>query len=165
MEETIIIDEHFEGVYKCGWYFKIDVDITFPNSKIEIKIPLVSSKSIFGESLEVGEWLEVGKSLEVGEWLKVGEWLEVGEWLSIFGEKSSKYMLFKNTTYQILFTSTFIKIGCQLHKVEKWESFTDKQISAMDGEKALNWWKQWREFVLTTHKNLPEVYNVQDNSI
>ena len=158
--ETIVIDENYEGIYKCDWYFKIDVDIKFPNAKIEIKIPLVSSKSIYGKSLEVGEWLEVGESLEVGEWLKVGESLEVGEWLSIFGEKTTKYMLLAISTYQVIFTSSYIKIGCQLHKIEEWEKYKDRQIEAMDGQKALNWWKTWKEFIFTTHKNLPEAFKI-----
>ncbi len=146
--ETIVIDENYNGVYKCDWYFKIDVDIKFPNAKIEIKIPLISSKSIVGESLEVGKWLKVGESLEVGESL------------SIFGEKTTKYMLLAISTYQVILTTNFIKIGCQLHKVEEWEGYQDKQILAMDGQKALDWWKTWKEFILTTHKNLPETFKI-----
>ena len=206
--ETIVIDENYEGIYKYGWYFKIDVDIKFPNAKIEIKIPLVSSRSILGKSLKVYEWLEVGESLEVYEslevreslevykWLRVGKWLEVGkslkvyEWLevgeslevggslevyeslevfkwlkvgkslSIFGEKTTKYMLLVIDTYQVILTTSFIKIGCQLHKVEEWNNYKDKQISAMDGQKALDWWKTWKDFILSTHKNLPETFKI-----
>ena len=59
--EKIIIDENFNGIYKQDkqdWYFKIDIDISFPNAHIEVNIPLVT-RSIKGKSLKVGEWLEV----------------------------------------------------------------------------------------------------------
>ena len=75
--ETIVIDENFEGVYKKDWYFAIDIDIDFPSCHIDIKIPLVSSKSIIGKSLKVGEWLKVGKSLKDGMWREYGKGIEV----------------------------------------------------------------------------------------
>jgi hypothetical protein len=53
--------------------------------------------------------------------------------------------------------SDLIKIGCQEHSPNEWVKFTDEQIEGM-GEGALEWWKKWKKFILSTHSNLVEVY-------
>jgi hypothetical protein len=45
-----------------------------------------------------------------------------------------------------------IKIGCQLHSTEEWESFSDEQISEMSG-KALEFWRENKEVILTLAKH------------
>jgi hypothetical protein len=49
-------------------------------------------------------------------------------------------------TYQIGFTKDTLQIGCQRHKIEKWERFSDEEINKMDAG-ALEWWAKWKEFV------------------
>jgi len=93
----------------------------------------------------------VDKSLEVGKWLKVGESLEV------FNEFTKKYAFIAIDKYSVVFTAKYIKIGCKIYSVEKWENFTDDEIKKMD-KGALEWWNRWKEFILSTHKKLPEVY-------
>lgn len=44
-----------------------------------------------------------------------------------------------------------IHIGCQTHTIEKWENFTDEEISKMDSG-ALEWWKEWKETILKVAK-------------
>jgi hypothetical protein len=41
-----------------------------------------------------------------------------------------------------------IKIGCQFHSTEDWESFNDEQIADMDGS-ALPFWKENKDLILT----------------
>jgi hypothetical protein len=41
-----------------------------------------------------------------------------------------------------------IRIGCEFHTTEEWESFTDERINTMD-TKALKWWKIWKLTVMT----------------
>jgi len=50
--------------------------------------------------------------------------------------------------------SDSIRIGCENHTVEEWRSFSDEDILAMDGEKALIWWRQNRERVLYLAESL-----------
>jgi len=76
----------------------------------------------------------------------------------VFQTKTIKYSLIVIEKYQIILTSSFIKIGCQLHKVEEWEDFDDRQIKVM-GNGALEWWKIWKDFILTAQKTLPETFN------
>jgi len=40
-----------------------------------------------------------------------------------------------------------IRIGCQYHKTEKWDSFSDDEIVAMDS-RALEWWRQWKPVIM-----------------
>lgn len=172
--KTIIIDEYYDGVYKQGLYFKIDTDINFPICHVNIKIPLVSSKSIFskslkadkflkvgkslkvGEFIEVGGWLEVGESLKVsrflkvGEWLKVSKFLEVGEWLSSYGIKSSMSINISCFTYFCQIWGGYIKIGCRLHTKEEWANFTDEEIEKMGSKKALIFWHKYKNFILAS---------------
>lgn len=46
-------------------------------------------------------------------------------------------------TWPVAYTATHMQIGCQLHKLERWWSFTDEQIGRMDSS-ALAWWRQWK---------------------
>ena len=58
--------------------------------------------------------------------------------------------------YPVWITDRKIKIGCQIHSTKAWENFTDEQIKKMDGDKALNFWKVWKEPILKlakTHQN------------
>jgi len=47
-------------------------------------------------------------------------------------------------TYPVTYTAELMQIGCQCHKLEDWWSFDDGRILAMNGEKALNWWRTWK---------------------
>ena len=44
-----------------------------------------------------------------------------------------------------------IHISCQCHTVERWEKFTDEEISDMDNG-ALEWWSKWKHFILMVAK-------------
>lgn len=41
-----------------------------------------------------------------------------------------------------------IKIGCELHSKEEWKNFGDKEILAMDGKKALEFWDKNKGWLL-----------------
>ncbi len=50
--------------------------------------------------------------------------------------------------YNVVKTKNFIKIGCEQHTPSEWAKFTKKQIKAMDGDKALKFWKKYKKLVL-----------------
>ena len=50
--------------------------------------------------------------------------------------------------YNITITDNHIRIGCQQHTPEKWESFTDREILEMDGRDGLTWWKIQKPLIL-----------------
>lgn len=48
-------------------------------------------------------------------------------------------------TYIVVIFKEQITIGCQSHKISEWEGFTDEEISEMDGNRALEWWKEHKK--------------------
>jgi len=53
-----------------------------------------------------------------------------------------------------IWTITFgnkIQIGCKRYSIEQWTNFTDEEIAMMD-IRALNWWKKWKDIVLSIAK-------------
>ena len=53
-------------------------------------------------------------------------------------------------TYPITYTAEIIQIGCQRHTHQEWSEFSDAQIRAMDGAKALAWWKKHKDWLFQT---------------
>ena len=47
--------------------------------------------------------------------------------------------------YFVLIFDEHMKIGCELHSLEKWFSFDTKRIIEMDGKAATNFWDTWKE--------------------
>ena len=49
--------------------------------------------------------------------------------------------------WPISYTSETMQIGCQRHPLDAWRNFSDAEIRAMDGKKALTFWHKWRETI------------------
>ena len=49
--------------------------------------------------------------------------------------------------WPISYTSETMQIGCQRHPLDAWRNFSDAEIHAMDGRKALTFWHKWRETI------------------
>ena len=58
-------------------------------------------------------------------------------------------------TYPITYTAEIIQIGCQRHTHQEWAEFTDSQIRAMDGTKALAWWTKYKTWLFQTIEMCP----------
>lgn len=61
-------------------------------------------------------------------------------------QKTIPIQIFLENYIVIIFTET-IKIGCEHHAKEEWLDFKDKEIIQMDGKKALNWWRKYKEII------------------
>lgn len=53
--------------------------------------------------------------------------------------------------WPIMITKLYIKIGCEIHNADEWDSFKDSRIKLM-GEKALDWWKCYKPIIMDLHK-------------
>jgi len=53
-------------------------------------------------------------------------------------------------TYAITYTSDVMQIGCERHTIAEWASFSDAQIRAMDGVKALARWQKYKDWIFQT---------------
>ena len=49
--------------------------------------------------------------------------------------------------WPISYTSEVMQIGCQRHTFDAWKNFSDAQIRAMDGRRALTFWAKWKETI------------------
>ena len=49
--------------------------------------------------------------------------------------------------WPISYTSNVMQIGCQRHTFDAWKNFSDAQIRAMDGRRALTFWAKWKETI------------------
>ncbi len=53
----------------------------------------------------------------------------------------------KVDTYPIAYTNKVIQIGCENHTIKEWFEFSDKEILAMDGKRALKFWCKWKPII------------------
>jgi len=80
---------------------------------------------------------------------------------NLYGEKLDKNPIqLLGLRYFVMITKLQIQIGCEIHKVEEWESFDDRRILEMDGKKALIWWRIYKPIIMSLHK---EYYNNQES--
>jgi hypothetical protein len=47
-------------------------------------------------------------------------------------------------TYPVTYTARIMQIKCQCHEIAAWWAFSDAEIYAMDGVKALEWWQKYK---------------------
>lgn len=51
-------------------------------------------------------------------------------------------------TYSVTITDEHMKIGCECHTFKEWAEFSDKRIFSMDKEKALEFCKSYKDYIL-----------------
>ena len=49
--------------------------------------------------------------------------------------------------WPITYTSDVMQIGCQRHTFDAWRNFSDAEIRAMDGRKAVAFWGKWKSVI------------------
>lgn len=59
-------------------------------------------------------------------------------------EKEEDVINIVGAFYPITITPKWMKIGCQCHTKAAWFNFKDKEIYAMDGYRALEFWRVWK---------------------
>jgi hypothetical protein len=59
--------------------------------------------------------------------------------------------------YGIAYTKDRLQIGCKNHSFQEWWNFSDKEILAMDGKKALSFWKKNKEMIKNIVESNPAV--------
>ena len=59
-------------------------------------------------------------------------------------------------TYNIIFTSKVLQIGCENFEISEWRGFSDNRIIDMDTG-ALEWWNKWKDFIFKTIELSTEV--------
>ncbi len=64
------------------------------------------------------------------------------------GDKLTKTPLFIfNLTWDVTITTTFLRIGCQVHLISDWKAFDDEKITEMSSS-ALKFWKRYKTAIV-----------------
>lgn len=74
---------------------------------------------------------------------------------SCVGNKKEIKSIFCLEPYSITYAANILQIGCQRHSIDSWRSFSDNEIKEMDGEKALTFWVEWKDFIFNIIEKYP----------
>ena len=73
------------------------------------------------------------------------------------GNRREIKSIFVYKSYPISYTATNLQIGCENHTISEWWDFDHKRILAMDGDKALEFWRENKDFIKMTIEKYPAV--------
>ena len=59
---------------------------------------------------------------------------------------------FQTEFYILNFTKEYLSIGCRAYSYEKWFNFSEEEIGELDREKALEFWKKYKDIIKTLQK-------------
>ena len=66
----------------------------------------------------------------------------------LYGDELKKTPLFLyNLDWDVTITTTFLRIGCQVHLISDWASFDDDRISEMSSS-ALTFWRKYKSAIM-----------------
>ncbi len=60
--------------------------------------------------------------------------------------------------WPVLILDEYMQIGCQVHSVREWETFSEGEIIQMDGKNALRFWRNHKQMLMSLCKNGQQVY-------
>ncbi len=67
---------------------------------------------------------------------------------NLYGDKLTKTPLFLyNLKWDVTITTTFLRIGCQVHLISDWASFSDDRISEMSSG-AFEFWRKYKSVII-----------------
>jgi len=61
--------------------------------------------------------------------------------------------------YCVAYTKDRLQIGCENHSFDEWREFSDRDILAMDGKKALEFWNNNKAYIFITLDGHPAIGN------
>jgi len=63
--------------------------------------------------------------------------------------------IFVSEVYPIVYTVDYLQIGCERHLISDWANFDDRRILKMDGKRALEFWKSFKDFIFMSIQIAP----------
>ena len=170
VEVTIYVDENFD-LARIGEWARIG-----EGASIDARASIGEWASI-GEGARIGARARIGEGASIGEWARIGEWASIGEGARIgarasigegarIGARASigegarigegddcgrpiyiAPLPFGPPEYYITATQKNLAIGCKLHPLDWWMAASDKEIIALDGKKALEYWRRAKPII------------------
>lgn len=71
------------------------------------------------------------------------------------GNREHIKSIFVSEVYPIVYTVDYLQIGCERHLISDWSNFDDRRILEMDGKRALEFWKSFKDFIFMSIKIAP----------
>ena len=137
---------------EVGGYIEFETNLydnawVFDDATVYGEATVCGEAIVRGEATVCEEATVCGDATVCGKATVCGEAIVCGE-ATVYGDRIRNnkeiYNICCNDTYNITILPNFIKIGCQFHKKEEWWKFTNREIEAMDGLKAIRFWKKWK---------------------
>ena len=107
----------------------------YENTEVYGNAQVFGNAEVFGNALVYRDAKVCGEANLFGDVKVCGDTIE---------NNKDIYNISVNDIYDITITPNFIRIGCEFHTKEEWWNFTDREIEAMDGVKAVLFWKKWK---------------------
>jgi len=63
--------------------------------------------------------------------------------------------IFVSEVYPVVYTVDYLQIGCERHLISEWSEFDDRRILEMDGKRALEFWKTFKDFIFMSIQIAP----------
>ena len=119
----------------------------YGNAMVSGDAMVYGNARVYGNAMVYGDAWVSGNAMVSGDAMVYGNAWVYGN-ARVSGDKITNnkdvYNICCNDAYNITILPNFIKIGCQFHKKEEWWKFTNREIEAMDGLKAIHFWKKWK---------------------
>ena len=71
------------------------------------------------------------------------------------GNRKQIKSIFISAEYPIIYTADVLQIGCEQYLISEWAQFDDDRIMRMDGDRALNFWHEWKELIFIVIEKSP----------
>lgn len=65
------------------------------------------------------------------------------------GNPATRLLALNGLCWSITISTEQIQIGCQIHTIGAWSQFSDREILAMAGPKALQFWRAYKTLILS----------------
>ena len=116
--------------------------VVLEGARISGNASIFGSARVSGRKTRVYEKAQIfGDARVFGNARVLGEACVYGE-ARVYGEASISTICIPGFRWIITITDKHMRIGCQFHEIEAWDSFTDREIAAMDGKHSLRFWRE-----------------------
>ena len=71
------------------------------------------------------------------------------------GNRKHIKSMFVASEYPITYTADVLQIGCEQYLISEWAQFDGNDIFRMDGNRGLNFWRMWKDYIFMTIEKSP----------
>ena len=134
--------------------------LVYGNAWVDSYAQVYGNARVYGDARVFGNALVFGNAQVFGD-ARVSDnaWVSGNAWMfddaRVFGNaQATKALVFiSGLGYLVTISDRHMQIGCELHEADMWSNFTDREIAAMDGKRALQFWRQNRDILLALCTN------------